>query len=1107
MMKNYSKLFSILVVLLFGSMQTISAQNIVANYMLNETSGSIAHDASGNGLDMPLNGITDDNWVDGSLYLDGTQNGQIDPPASDAFKLESLTVSAWIKHDAEMVDWGDWICGQGDNWGLYLNGDEGLTFYVHHADDWDGVTDGATALYLEGGWHYVVATFDATTLVAKLYRDGELVGESTLPGNIVYSEEDNFSIGAMSGGRFWKGNIKDLRVMDGAASESLIVSYGFNEGSGTTVADASINALDGVLEADNSHWVPGKNGLAVELNNSFITLPEDIAFAQNTLTYSAWIKLTEDLGDEWYPVFTHDFGGTDETGLLIGDGGYVVLHAPGLGLGEVTSWNTEVVKGEWVHVAVTVDAEGNGKVYVNGEETASASGGTPLADPTVEANYIGGVDGHPERNFPGIIIDDFLVLDNALSASDIYNIAHEINGDLVANWSWTQPTGTPVDLGIDTMFVYHNDEGYIDTVLTVFETPDLTGNGFDLAFINVDETNFDGSSIALNGVDEFGTLDSITSTSLHFEEFTISTYIKIGPDALTDWARIAGISDGYGFNVDGGYVGLWCNYGDGWHGSYANVLPINDGEWHFIALTHSNTSGNVFYVDGQIALEQDWSNEGGNQIEYPGVMPFAVATSTSDWGMDEVIRHNKLPGNLHDMSVYNRVLSSNELSNIGSGLIANYDYEEVSGNNVPDVTANEHNGWAEEYTIVEGQYSESAIELADANIRLPDDMAFSQSVFTIASWIKVTEDLTIKEEWYPVFVNDFGGENEVGLLIGDGGYVVLHAPGVGLGEVTSWTNDETPLGEWVHVAATVDAEGNGKVYVNGVETASATGGHALAKKGVYPTYLAGAQDPVRNFLGVVLDDTRFYNRALSAEEIALLVSVSYSLSYTVVGQGAVSLSPEGGEYIAGTEVEMTATAVDGFEFTGWSGDVTSTENPLVVTIDADMSVTATFEAIKYALEVTIVGNGTVTPGSGEYTGVMALTATPDEGWEFDSWSGDLTGTDNPGFIEMNEAKNVTATFIDVSGIDDPEMNAFGLSNYPNPFSGKTTISYTLKQDSDVKIIVFDMFGKIVKELVSQSQAPGDYKVELDGSDLESGIYFYQFSNGTQSVTKKMIFNK
>jgi hypothetical protein len=313
---------------------------------------------------------------------------------------------------------------------------------------------------------------------------------------------------------------------------------------------------------------------------------------------------------------------------------------------------------------------------------------------------------------------------------------------------------------------------------------------------------------------------------------------------------------------------------------------------------------------------------------------------------------------------------------------------------------------------------------------------------------------------------------------------------------------------WYHVAFTVDAAGTGTLYVNGEVDGTAGGFEALPEpNAVGATSWGGSPDGAKDFPGIILDDSRFYGSALSAEQIKVLASQSYSLDVTVDGQGSVNFSPEGGEYVEGTTVELTAVPNDGFKFVDWKGDIESMDNPLTVTMDSDISLTASFEIIKHALTVNIVGNGTVTPGSGEYSGVMALTAVPDDGWAFDSWSGDMEGTDNPGFIEMNAAKTVTATFIDISGIDDPEMNAYGLTNYPNPFTGKTTVSYTLKQDSDVELIVFDTFGKKVKELVNQSQNPGDYKVELDGSDLENGIYFYQFRSGGQSVTKKMILSK
>jgi len=60
-------------------------------------------------------------------------------------------------------------------------------------------------------------------------------------------------------------------------------------------------------------------------------------------------------------------------------------------------------------------------------------------------------------------------------------------------------------------------------------------------------------------------------------------------------------------------------------------------------------------------------------------------------------------------------------------------------------------------------------------------------------------------------------------------------------------------------------------------------------------------------------------------------------------------------------VTLTATPASGWAFAGWSGDITSSDNPLTITMDANISVTATFTQDQYTLDVSVVGNGTVEP--------------------------------------------------------------------------------------------------------------------------------------------------
>jgi hypothetical protein len=142
----------------------------------------------------------------------------------------------------------------------------------------------------------------------------------------------------------------------------------------------------------------------------------------------------------------------------------------------------------------------------------------------------------------------------------------------------------------------------------------------------------------------------------------------------------------------------------------------------------------------------------------------------------------------------------------------------------------------------------------------------------------------------------------------------------------------------------------------------------------------------------------------------------YSLTVTLAGSGTgtVTKDPDQALYDAGTQVTLTAAPTGNSRFDGWSGDVTSGESQIVVTMNADMNVTATFIQ-QYVLTVNIVGSGQVTlnPPGGTYdvNTPVTLTAEPAGGWRFGSWSGDVTGTQNPATVTMSANKTVTATFI------------------------------------------------------------------------------------------------
>jgi Secretion system C-terminal sorting domain len=80
-------------------------------------------------------------------------------------------------------------------------------------------------------------------------------------------------------------------------------------------------------------------------------------------------------------------------------------------------------------------------------------------------------------------------------------------------------------------------------------------------------------------------------------------------------------------------------------------------------------------------------------------------------------------------------------------------------------------------------------------------------------------------------------------------------------------------------------------------------------------------------------------------------------------------------------------------------------------------------------------------------------------------------------------------------------------NYPNPFNPSTKINYTIAKNEHVSINVYDILGNEVETLLNKEEAPGNYEVLLNGSQLSSGVYIYRIEAGPFTASKKMILLK
>jgi hypothetical protein len=196
-----------------------------------------------------------------------------------------------------------------------------------------------------------------------------------------------------------------------------------------------------------------------------------------------------------------------------------------------------------------------------------------------------------------------------------------------------------------------------------------------------------------------------------------------------------------------------------------------------------------------------------------------------------------------------------------------------------------------------------------------------------------------------------------------------------------------------------------------------------------------------------------------------VTSVRYSLNIHIAGEGSIVLSPSGGRYTEGTPVTLTARPSIGWRFDNWSGDLTGVENPTTIVMNSDKYVTANFTEINpgyYSLTVSTVGQGTVTidPAGGIYLpGTMVkLTAFPGPGWEFYSWYGDLSVSENPTNIIMDFYKNVTAAFTETSAVNKLVGNIVVFSRISTSHR-RTAVPFTMPVDGTIhSITIYHLAG-------------------------------------------------
>jgi len=256
-----------------------------------------------------------------------------------------------------------------------------------------------------------------------------------------------------------------------------------------------------------------------------------------------------------------------------------------------------------------------------------------------------------------------------------------------------------------------------------------------------------------------------------------------------------------------------------------------------------------------------------------------------------------------------------------------------------------------------------------------------------------------------------------------------------------------------------------KAYVNGVlsltvpQTAQTINGTAPFKVGGYSTSVGPEA-------GGLMDEFRFYDRALDAAEVA----ATWNISIVPV------------------------------ELTSFTASVTDNDVKLLWETATEINNSGFSIERKYSnsefMEVGFV------PGFGT-TSETKSYSFDDQNLRTGEYTYRLKQIDFDG----------TFTYSDEVNVDVIAPASFSLDqNYPNPFNPSTRISFSLAVDSKVSLKVFDVLGQEVASLINQDLTQGVHTYDFNATGINSGVYFYKIEatgvNGNEFVdVKKMILVK
>lgn len=141
---------------------------------------------------------------------------------------------------------------------------------------------------------------------------------------------------------------------------------------------------------------------------------------------------------------------------------------------------------------------------------------------------------------------------------------------------------------------------------------------------------------------------------------------------------------------------------------------------------------------------------------------------------------------------------------------------------------------------------------------------------------------------------------------------------------------------------------------------------------------------------------------------------------------------------------------------------------------------------------------------------VRIATVPSTSPQYATWTTPMNGYYNPVVIRVTSTRgNVRASApftigATISSVEvDAATNGYSVSNYPNPTTNNTTISFVLPTASSVALTIIDNRGNAIGTIVSQQFDAGTHAVHFNTSALASGMYTYILQAGSTRVAGRL----